>query len=140
MKDTIKILLIALPFSLITTYCITFIKQLGFGSWLVESLSIRGFWPVSIAFYIEDFLSALITIIPYVGLVYFLVKNKRFLTIFTSIMAYIIFTFLFLFLYQNESVTGTFYTLIQSSYMSVYLAIISMFLLIEKVFIPKKST
>lgn len=132
MKDIIKIFLIALPFSSLASYGLNFINQLGLGVWLVESLSIRGFWPVSIAFYVEDIISALITVIPYVGLIYYFVRNKKLLTITTAIIAYILFTFLFL--YQKESLTGSFFTLMQSENIAVYVAIIPIFILVDSIF------
>ena len=77
MKDTAKILLIALPFSWLIGISISFSSQLGLGIWLVDSLSIRGYWPVTITFYAEDFFNALLSVMPYIGLVYFFVPNKK---------------------------------------------------------------
>lgn len=137
MKEAIKIFLIALPFAWLAPYSINFLNQFGFGIWLVETLSIRGFWPVSIAFYIEDLISALITLIPYIGLIYFFIPNKKPLTVTLTVVAYMLFTFLFLF--QKESFTASFFTMLQSANIAAYLAIIGTFALMDKIFRKNKS-
>ena len=126
MKDIAKILLIAIPFAWLATISLNFLSQLGLGSLLVDSLSIRGYWPVTLTFYAEEFLYAFLTVIPYVGLIYFFVPNKKPLTVVTAIIAYILFTFLFCF-QKEQHLTPCLFTLVQSAHIAVYAAIMIVF-------------
>ena len=137
MKDIAKILLIAIPFAWLATISLNFLSQLGLGSLLVDSLSIRGYWPVTLTFYAEEFLYAFLTVIPYVGLIYFFVPNKKPLTVVTAIIAYILFTFLFCF--QKEHLTPCIFTLVQSAHIAVYAAIIIVFLLVDSIWGKRES-
>lgn len=136
MKDTIKIIFIALPFAWISSVSLPYLNQLGFGVWLVENLSIRGYWPVSIAFYVEDFFSALITSTPFIGLIFLLTEKNKPVTTTVTISAYMLFTFLLCF--QKESLTGCIFTLVQSANIAVYGVIILLFSLLNKFFSPNK--
>ncbi len=136
MKDSIIIFSIALPFSWLSPHVLNFFKQFGLGVWLVESVALRGYWPVSIAFYVEDFVGALLMVIPYIGLVYFLVQNTKYRTAATAVFAYMLFSFL---LYsQRESFTGSLYTLMQSSNVAVYVAIFLVCALLQNVKLASK--
>lgn len=138
MKDIAKILLITLPFSWLAAISLSFLSQLGLGSWLVDSLSIRGYWPVTLTFYAEDFLNALLTVTPYVGLVYFFLPNKKPLTVATAIFGYILFTFLFCF-YTEQHLTPCLFTLVQSAHIAIYAAIIVVFAFVDSVWGREKS-
>ena len=138
MKQLAKIFLIAIPFAWLASISLSFFSQLGLGTWLVDSLSIRGYWPVSITFYAEEFFSALLTMIPYVGLVYFFVRNNRALTVATAIFAYMFFTLLFIF--QKESLTASIFTLVQSANLSVYAAIFLLFAVFDSIWGQRKSS
>ena len=137
MKDVAKILLIALPFSWLAGISLGFLSELSLGLWLVDSTSIRGYWPITLIFYAEDFLNALLTVIPYVGLVYFFVPNKKPLTVATSIFGYILFTFLFCF-HKEQHITPCLFTLVQSAHIAVYAAIIVVFALVDSVWDKSK--
>ena len=130
MKDIAKILLIALPFSWLASVSIGFLSQLGLGVWLVDTLSLRGYWPVTIIFYAEDIFNALLTVIPYVVLIYFFVRNTKPLTVATAILGYILFTFLLCF--YKEHLTACIFTLVQSANIAVYVSIMMVFAFIEK--------
>lgn len=129
MKDTVKIFIIALPFSWFASISLPFLHQLGLGVWLVETLSIRGYWPVSVAFYVEDLLSAAITALPFIGLVFFLTAKNKPTTTTATLFAYMFFTFLLCF--QKESLTACLFTLVQSANIAVYAAIILLFSLLK---------
>jgi hypothetical protein len=138
MKDTAKILLIALPFSWFAGISISYLGQLGIGIWLLDTLSIKGYWPVTLIFYVEDFLNALLTVIPYVGLIYFSVSNNKLLTVTTSIFAYVLFTFLLCY-HKEQHLTPCLFTLVQSAHIAVYAAIIVVFALFDGIWGKSKS-
>lgn len=138
MKDTAKILLIALPLSWLIGISLNFLSQLGLGIWLVDSLSLRGYWPVTIIFYAEDFFNALLSVIPYIGLVYFFVPNKKPLTVATAILAYMLFTFLFCF-HKEQHLTPCIFTLVQSANVTVYAAIYIVFALLDSIWGKSQS-
>ena len=134
MKNTIIILLSALPFSWLASIVLSLLNQLGLGFWLIENLSISGYWPVNIVFYIESFLSALLVVAPYVLVILWLVPANKYGNVITAILAYVLFTFLLCF--QKEHLTACLFTLVQSSHIAVYLAIFILFEISLK-FLPK---
>ncbi len=126
MKDTIKIFSLALPFAFLASISLPFFNQLGGGFWLIEQLSIQGYWPVNIVFYIEYFFSAVLTTLIYAAAIIFLVPRYRYLNTLTAILAYALFTFLLCF--RQEHLTACLFTLLQGTHIAVYIAI---FLLLE---------
>ena len=136
MKNTIKILLLALPFSWLASVVLPFFNQLGLGFWLIEQLSIAGYWPVNIVFYSESFFSALLLMAPYVLVIVWLVSvnTNKYTNIITAILAYALFIFLLCF--QKEHLTACLFTLVQSNHIAVYLAIFVLFEVSMK-FFPK---
>ena len=137
MKDMAKIFLIALPFSWLASIALPFLNQLGIGIWMVETFSIRGYWPVNFAFYMDDLLAALLVTAPYVGMIFLFIPNNKFLTVSTALFAYMLFTFLLCI--QVESIKACFYTLLQSADVAVYAAIMMMFTVLSYVWEQRKK-
>ncbi len=129
-KNLIKTLLIALPFTWLASHILLLLNNLEWGVWLVETLSVQGYWPVTIAFYLEDFFIALILGLPYVALVLWLIPHNHYATMITSVLAYALFTFLLCF--QKEHLTACLFTLLQSSNITMYLAIVLLFELLSR--------
>jgi hypothetical protein len=134
-KDNMKIIILALPFAWLASIILPFFHALGWSIWIVETLNIQGYWPINIVFYAENLLIALITAMPYVGIIFLLMSNKKHLHIITAVLSYSLFTFLLCF--QQEHLTACFFTLVQSIHIALYLAIFLLFKTIGRAFFCK---
>ena len=132
MKNVLKILILALPFAWFASISLPFLNGLGVGVTLVDVLSIKGYWAVTLIFYFEEFISALLVTTPYAALVLLLVKRNTALVTATAIVGYALFTFLLCF--QKEHLTPCLFTLVQSANVSVYAAIFVLLSVFDKVF------